>query len=205
MSPLAVLQFGLAHWKLILVLALVSALGVQTYRLQGKEAERAALAQEKVERERRDALRAAANQRNKERTDEEHAAARARAAAVRVRVNPSAGIVAGPAPVLAAGRDGGPAVCLDRGRINQELAEFSRRHAEGVAEAARRHAERLEGIAREGEAVAAGYRACRAWALSLANGAPPGVLQALGLAEPGPQAWQRLAQPGEAARAPERP
>jgi hypothetical protein len=49
-----------------------------------------------------------------------------------------------------------PIACFDRGKLNQELA--------GLLE---RAAERLSGIAREGEGVAADFRACKAWAVGV--------------------------------------
>ena len=142
------------YWYVLVIAGLLMALGMQSYRLQGAQGERDLLALEKTKRQRRDALRDSANAKNKERTDEEHASARRRAATSVVRVD-------GPGikpreTVEPAGSGNDPIACFDRGKLNQELAGFLGRHAE-----------RLSGIAREGEGVAADFRACKAWALSL--------------------------------------
>ena len=134
----------------IVVLALVAALGVQSYRLQGAQGERDILALEKSERTKRDIEREARNFGNVERTNEEHRAAAVRAGAVVVRGNAASGIRVKPA--APAGSRDESTVCFDRGQLDAAIAEY---------------AGRLTGIAREGEALAAAYRACRAWALDV--------------------------------------
>jgi len=137
-----------------LVLLVVIVIGALGWRLAVVTGQRDVLQTEKTERERRDAMRDAANAKNKERTDEEHASARRRAASSVVRVD-------GPGikpreTVQPAGSDDDPIACFDRRKLNEELAGFLGRHAA-----------RLSGIAREGEGVAADFRACKAWAVSL--------------------------------------
>src|SRR4051812_28748382 len=111
MTPLALLGW----WKEILIALLLVAIGLQSYRLQGAQAERDILALEKTERARRDAMRDTQNVKNKERTDEETTAARRRAAAVVVRSKP-AGIDPGK-PVDVAGGSDESIACFDRGRL----------------------------------------------------------------------------------------
>jgi hypothetical protein len=137
-----------------LVLLVVIVLGLLSWRLAVVTGQRNVLVAEAKAREERDALRELQNLKNKERTDEEHLAARRRAATSVVRVD-------GPGirpreTVQPSGSGNDPIACFDRGKLNEELA--------GLIE---RAAERLSGIAREGEGVAADYRACQAWALGL--------------------------------------
>ncbi len=162
------------NWRLVVFLLVLGALGVQTYRLQGAKAERDILALEKVERTKRDAMREAANLKNKERTDEETSAARKRAASVVVRLN-GPGIKPSQ-PVDVAAGDNDPVACFDRGRLNNELNGWLERTGQRLTDVLQRHAGRLEGIAREGEGVAADYRACRAWALNLTGNAKPAIV-----------------------------
>jgi hypothetical protein len=135
-----------------LVLLVVIVLGVLSWRLAVVTGQRDVLVVEAKAREERDALRELQNLKNRERTNEEHASARKRAGASVVRVD-------GPGikprdTVQPANGGNDPIACFDRRKLNEELANFLGRHAE-----------RLSGIAREGEGVAADYRACRAWAL----------------------------------------
>jgi hypothetical protein len=182
MNPLQLLGW----WKEILIAALVVAIGVQSYRLQGTQAERDILVVEKTERARRDAMRETQNVKNKERTDEETTAARGRAAVVVVRGKPAGtGIKPGkPIDIAASGDDA--IVCFDRRRLNAELAGWLERHVAGLNAAFSATAElgngRFTTIAREGEGVAADYRACRAWALNLVDG-PPLVSSAPGVGQ----------------------
>jgi len=148
-----VIALAARYWYVLVIAGLFLALGVQSYRLQGALGERDLLALEKTERQRRDALREAQNLRNNERTDEEHIASRKRAATAVVRVD-GPGIK--PRETVPTNGDNDPIACFDRRKLNEELAGFIGRHAE-----------RLSGIAREGEGVAADFRACKAWALSL--------------------------------------
>lgn len=188
MNPLPLILWLKDNWVLVavtsLILMLTAIAGVQTYRLQGAQAERDQLALEKVERAKRDAMREATNLRNRERTDEEFAAARGRAALVVVRGN-AARVDAGK-PIDVAGGGDGAVACFDRGRLNAELAGWVERHAAGLSAVltgtAQSGNERFTAIAREGEGVAADYRACRAWALNLVEG-PPTV--SLNLEPPG--------------------
>jgi hypothetical protein len=153
----------LAWWREILIGLLVLAIGVQSYRLQGAQAERDILAVEKTERIRRDAMREATNLRNRERTDEEYSAARRRAGAVVVRLN-------GPgirAPEIKAVSGNESSVCFDRGRFVEALTGWVQRDAARLAELLAGIRERLTDDARAGEEVAAAYRACRAFTLSL--------------------------------------
>jgi hypothetical protein len=136
-----------------LVLLVVIVLGLLSWRLAVVTGQRNVLVAEAKAREERDALRELQNLKNKERTDEEHASARRRASTSVVRVD-GPGIKPRETVPSQSGPD--PIACFDRGKLNQELA--------GLIE---RAAERLSGIAREGEGVAADYRACQAWALGL--------------------------------------
>lgn len=160
----------LGWWKELLIASLVVAIGVQSYRLHSAQTERDVLALEKTERARRDAMRDTQNVKNKERTDEETTAARRRAAAVVVRSKPATRVDPGK-PVDVAGGGDESLACFDRGRLNAELAGWVERHAAGLSEflagIAQLGDQRFTGIAREGEGVAADYRACRAWALNL--------------------------------------
>lgn len=127
----------------------LGALGVQSYRLQGVQGTLSVLQTQVKARDAADAKQALANQRNKERTDEEYRNAKHRAALARVSVKSTA------EPIPAAPGSGDqPTVSFDRGQLNAELAGFTERLAE-----------RLSGIAVAGEKVAAAYRACRVWAL----------------------------------------
>jgi hypothetical protein len=149
-----VITLLLSNWKLVLLGVLVLALGIQSYRLQGAQGEVQVLTVEARARQERDALRELQNLKNKERTDEEHAAARKRASNSVVRVD-GPGIK--PKPTVESSTGGpDPIACFDRGKLNEELAGYLGRHAE-----------RLSGIAREGEGVAADFRACRAWAVGV--------------------------------------
>jgi hypothetical protein len=136
-----------------LVLLVVIVLGLLSWRLAVVTGQRNVLVAEAKAREERDALRELQNLKNKERTDEEHASARRRASTSVVRVD-GPGIKPRETVPSQSGPD--PIACFDRGKLNQELA--------GLIE---RAAERLSGIAREGEGVAADYRACQAWAVGL--------------------------------------
>jgi hypothetical protein len=123
---------------------------------------------------REQALRDASNLRNKERTDETHAADRARAATVSVRASKPSAIVA--RPVAPASGSDTATSCIDRGELRGALAAASGRLAErlggAVAEIERRHAERLTAVARAGEALAADLRACVAFARGVQSNAP---------------------------------
>jgi hypothetical protein len=148
------ITFLLSNWKVLVVGLLVLALGIQSYRLQGAQGEVRVLTVEAKARSDRDALRELQNLKNKERTDEEHLAARRRASTSVVRVD-GPGIK--PKPTVESSTGGpDPIACFDRGKLNEELAGYLGRHAE-----------RLSGIAREGEGVAADFRACRAWAVGV--------------------------------------
>jgi hypothetical protein len=136
-----------------LILIAVIAFGILSWRLAVVTGQRDVLQVEAKARQDRDALRELQNLKNKERTDEEHLAARRRASTSVVRVD-------GPGikPRETVPTNGGPdpIACFDRRKLNEELA--------GLIE---RHAERLSGIAREGEGVAADFRACKAWAVGV--------------------------------------
>lgn len=137
-------------WRYVL-LALVVALGVQSYRLQGAQAERDLLALEKQERLARDQRAALAAMKNKERTDEEYAAARRRATAVVVRSGNAAGGIRRYTPPAPPGRDDAT-VCFSRDVLEREIASL-----------AERMAGRATDLARAGEDLGAAYRACRAF------------------------------------------
>jgi hypothetical protein len=135
-----------------LILAVVIAFGLLSWRLAVVTGQRDVLQVEAKARQDRDALRELQNLKNKERTDEEHASARRRAASSVVRVD-GPGIK--PKPTVESSTSGNdPIACFDRGKLNEELAGYFGRLAE-----------RLSGIAREGEGLAADYRACQAWAV----------------------------------------
>jgi hypothetical protein len=137
-----------------LVLLVVIAFGLLSWRLAVVTGQRDVLVVEAKAREERDALRELQNLKNRERTNEEYLAATKRAGNSRVRVE-------GPGirpreTVESAGSGNDPVACFDRRKLNEELA--------GLYE---RHAERLTGIAKSGEGVAAAFRACQAWAVGL--------------------------------------
>ena len=143
----------LAWWREILIGLLLVSLGVQSYRLQGTQSERDLLQLENTERARRDGMRDMANLKNKERTDEEDAAARRRAAAVVVRVE-GPGIKYVPTAPAGSGDESTPSF-------------YRRLLDEGLAAAAQRSADRHTELAREGESLAAAYRACRGYTLNV--------------------------------------
>lgn len=161
------MTWALANWRLIAAALLVAALGLQTYRLRDAQAERDVLTAREQDRMKRDALRAAVNLRNKERTDEELAGALRRASAVRIVPGNVAGGVRA-APELAVGGDGELA-CFGRGELRAELAGFAQRAGDRLARLLERDADRLSSVAEQGEQAAAVGRALRAWALSLAT------------------------------------
>lgn len=129
--------------------------GVQTYRLQGAKAEIAVMKTERKAQEAAAAVRAGQDLKNKERTDEEYAAAQRRATSARVRVEfaPSPAI---PAP--AAGSGDQDLECYSRRALDSELAGWVERGNQ-----------RFTRIAQEGEAVAAAFRSCKAYVLGLAG------------------------------------
>lgn len=148
-NPLVLLRW----WREILIALLLAAVGVQSYRLQGVQGERDILQLEKTERARRDGMRDMTNLKNRERTNEEDATARRRAAAVVVRVEaPGIKYV----PTAAPGSGDESSAIFYRGLLEQELAASAQRSAD-------RHTE----LARAGEDLAAAYRACRGYTLNL--------------------------------------
>lgn len=160
MNALAVLNWIRLNFVPLLILgALIGTTtwgGIQTYRLKGTRDELKAVqveaATQERERETETAREKAFNEYNKRRTDEDYRAALARAATASVHMPAPS-----PGPVAEAGpsRSGvEPAACFDGGILEQELTA----------------------LAREGEALAAAYRACRVWALGLgvSAGAPEG-------------------------------
>lgn len=161
------MTFVLLHWKWFVMGALIAALGVQSYRLQGTQGELVLLQQWKANLERDQARRDASNLRNKERTDEEHAAAQRRAAASVVRAKSVAIVAAKPAPD--AGGDHQSAGCVSRREIDRVVDEFAEEHARELAalasELSRQHAEEATRAAVEFEKLAASYRSCRVFAI----------------------------------------
>lgn len=164
------------YWKLALIAALVSALGVQTLRMSWKqelvvrlEGELAVFKEREAAQLRAQALRDLHNARNRERADEEYRSSSARAGAVRVRVDAGAAIAAG-IPAYAGGGDQ-PAACVGRGELERWIADVAGRNAGRLTEILRGAAERLGSgatePARAAESVAAAYRACRGYALGL--------------------------------------
>lgn len=149
MNPYAILAIVVAFG---LVLA---AAGVQTYRLQGSQNTVALMEQDKEQAAENERLRVKQNVRLKERIDEDDRAARARAAASIVRVEPAPGQTGISAP---AGFGQEPAVCFDGRKLDQELAGYHERLAA-----------RLTGIAQSSESVAAAFRSCKGWALDLSG------------------------------------
>lgn len=149
---LSVLSFVRANLSPLLVLgALIGVTvwgGIQTYRLQGTRAELKAIKVERATQEREDAAEVARerafNEYNRKRTNEDYRASLARAAAASVRIPE-------PAPVAEAPTSGGSpnsSACFDGGILSEELGR----------------------VAKEGEALGAAYRACRAWALGVGSG-----------------------------------
>lgn len=146
----------LANWRLIGFLAVLGALGVQSYRLLGTQDEFKLYKQEQEaqehERQQEDARRVAFDRFNQRKSDEDYRAALARIPAAGVRVDP---VHREAVPAAAPGVSEESTVCFDRGVLNREIAGYFERLAA-----------RLSGIAREGEEVAAAYRSCRGWALA---------------------------------------
>lgn len=126
--------------------------GVQSYRLQGAQGTIALLELEKSEQVKDQLEQAAANQRNKERTDAQYKLDMAAARTVGVRVGSDRQFVK-PAPT---GGSETELACFSADELNRELTAW-----------AGRVAERFSGAAIAAEEVAAAYRSCKAWALSL--------------------------------------
>lgn len=140
---------------IVLILGILAvSVGIQTYRIQGLRAERDQLQLADTERRRRDAMRDVQAIKNRERTNEEHAAARKRAARVVVRGNAAPGIKFVPAPAAGV-REQPNTVCFDRDVLERELAALADRMAGRATE-----------LARAGEDLAAAFRACRAFTLN---------------------------------------
>jgi hypothetical protein len=135
-----------------LILIVVIAFGLLSWRLAVVTGQRDVLQVEAKAREERDALRELQNLKNRERTNEEYAAATKRAVNSRVRVE---GPGIRPRETVAGSGDQTIA-CFDRGKLNEELA--------GLYE---RLSQRLTGIAQSGEGVSAAFRSCQAWAVGL--------------------------------------
>lgn len=151
-----------------IVLAIVAWGGIQTYRLAVAKGQITVFEEREAAQRRDQARRDASNLRNKERTDENHAAASARARAVVVRpATPRRVTYKAPAPIS----PDQSASCVTRGELLQTVAEVSRRHSERVdgllTEFARRDAVRLTELARLGEEVGAAFRACSEYAKGL--------------------------------------
>jgi hypothetical protein len=154
--------------KLALLAMLIAALGVQTYRLKSAQGEIAVFEERELAQKRDQARREATNLRNKERTDENHAADLKRAATVVVRSKPAAIITSQPAFTRSIGQS---AECLSRGDVDRVVDSFASQHAARlgslIAEVSQRHAAGATHVAREGETLAAGFRACKAFAVDL--------------------------------------
>lgn len=147
----------LANWRLIGFLAVLGALGVQSYRLQGTQGEYRsykleAEAQEK-ERQTEVARTAAFDRFNKRRTDETYRADLARIARGGL-LKPSDQSTAEIAPATGGGDQA--AVCFGRRELNSELSGF-----------AQRERDRLEELLGTSLKVLAAYRACKSWADAL--------------------------------------
>src|SRR3954467_9835346 len=140
------------NWRLAVVLALIAALGVQSYRLLGVQSARDKLALEKAERITRDAMRETQNVKNKERTDEEFLAARGRARTVVVR-QPAEGI-SGPAKVELAGSSDESTTCFGGRELSAAVTDWAKRAGERFDVVLQRNAERLSDVAQAGEEVA---------------------------------------------------
>lgn len=127
--------------------------GVQSYRLQGAHGEIKLFQAADKERVRAAAVKAGHDLKNKERTDAQYAldVRAARAAGVRA-ATPTGGFL----KPAAAGSPDPEIVCFGAGELDRELGEW-----------AARVAGRLSGVAQQAEEVAAAYRACKAWGLSL--------------------------------------
>lgn len=173
MNPLG----ELAWWREGIIAVLLLAVAVQEARVRSVKVKVAELAgqvavykQLEDEARRAAAVRALHNLKNKERTDEEYRAARARAGAVVVRVDPSPGVVKPGADPAADGGDD-IAGCFDGRGLAEALAGLFQRHADRLnqlaAGLAERDGARRSGDARAGEEVAAAYRAARDFLLSL--------------------------------------
>lgn len=158
------MTFLLANWKLLAIFGIVALLGVQTYRFQGASDELRLLSERETARLRAEAHRDATNNRNRERTDEEYAAAKSRAANVVVR-NDGGSITA--KPILASGSGNAAADCVSRGQLAEALTGFAERNAKRLDAISDGNRGRSEEIARLAEGVSAAYRSCRAYAVNL--------------------------------------
>jgi hypothetical protein len=160
-----VITLLLSNWKLVLLGVLVLALGIQSYRLQGAQGEVQVLTVEARARQERDALRELQNLKNKERTDEEHLAARRRASTSVVRVD-GPGIRPFQPKQPTPGSDQAIS-CVTGRQLDEAVAGIAQRASERLAGVLRRDGERRTGDAREAEGVAADFRACKAWAVGV--------------------------------------
>lgn len=163
---LKLIDLTLENWKIILLTTLVLMWGIQTYRLQGAKGQIALYEYQQAQQKSNQAKQELANLRNKERTDEEYASAKRRAATVIVRSKPRT-IIASQAP--STGGNNQPSGCVTRGEIDRTLTEFAREHAAGLtaiyADFSQRHAVEATAAVQQLESLAAAYRACRAFAI----------------------------------------
>lgn len=138
------LIFIVNNWRLILVAGLISAVVIQSWRLDVMQRdEEARLKAEQIQAE--------ANKRNKERTDAQYRTDLATARAAGVRWARSQFVQTSPA-----GSSNPGLACFSAGELDQALTRW-----------AGQVYERFTAIAQRVEEVAAAYRACDAWAEEL--------------------------------------
>lgn len=151
---MSALAWAAENWRLLVFLAVLGALGVQSYRLQGTQAtlklERSEAEAQEKERQTEAARHKAFDTWNKRKTDEQYArdVAAAHSAGLRLGTDTTTAFLP-PAP---AGSDQS-AVCVGRRELNEELSGW----------AGREHG-RFEALYRKGLLVLASFRACKTWA-----------------------------------------
>lgn len=137
--------------KIGLIAAVLGALGIQTFRLQGTQASYALYKQEREsqdrERQTEAARQASFDAFNKRKTDEAYRAAVARAGTPGLR-KPTAQIAA---PAGSSDR-----ICVGRGELNTELSGY----------AGREHI-RFERLLEQSRKLLAAFNACKSWAVGL--------------------------------------
>lgn len=157
----------LAWWREILIIALLGACGVQSYRLLGTQGEFAVYKTERESQDRENAresaMTASFDKFNERRSNEELHAARAAATSASLRPPAIPSFAADPSQ---AGVGNGSTVCADVGELDQAFSGF-----------ARRELERREKLLRVSLEILAYWRSCRAWADGVGVGGqiPPGA------------------------------
>lgn len=161
MNPLVALKFVKDHWRLIAVALLVSALGVQSYWLQGAQGRIALYEQDEENRVESAKMQARQQDVTKRRADEDHAkrlkVLTSAVAGLRARLRDNARVAGDVVPAASGGSDGasgGGVICFARDRM-----------AGGVAASLDRFEERLAALAERSARSIAGFETCAAWAI----------------------------------------